>query len=1184
MDDSDLDLSDFSLEEIVQIQGVLKRDAALQKEVDAKRRHCQQEIHKMRLISATGTTSRMCARCRQSLGVLIGRGQICPQCNLLVCSDCKKTSGWVPASLGWLCSFCLLQRQSKYQAGDWFFGVSKATPIQDRPSERLMKETVAMRQPHQVHKVVKVDQGAARGDDLQRGSSSTLGGKKKKKRKSRDESHARAVDSRDPSLAHATGAAATKQKARKSRSFEDAQATAKTKPGRGVPDKPRSSTTSALPTLAQEDDDDDDTGTDTSTARSSHDARLITQSLPPDLLHSEPHSRQERRQHRSSSGHAPSTHSSTSAAVLPATAAVGEHVEELDTGSTSDRSAMHYSDEKDLKYEADSELSEQPASTSHDRQCYHSGGAKTEQDINTVAGVRPHIHQADLHDSTDDSSQAENLQYVRRSPSPRQHEQLVQPVVMETEIPTGDFEDTAVLSDMEAKEEDADESEDRTAARYSNEEDDDTARNRGDSRVESQLGFEHTESACPPAAAVTQSPVESKVETDSASDTTAHSASSMLPEAEQMDGLDDIPQRQRVRSNMSDGGSFRGLQRRANIKRKSGHGTSGGRHGSAASVTSQNLDDSVNRNSGVSIESALAAAASRLPQSSEDDTQECNQVEEPAAVVMLTERERARRAALERVRKKRANSANQATAEETANQFHEPAAPSATAAAAAVVVSSGAVQHNNEQGLSQRERARRIAVARVKERRRTSHPPMEYPLTRGAGMEEDAPAPQSEAISSDVPKPAGRPALQHRSSTVIPNFLSSSCAYDPEFDDEEFHGSDCDEDANAKASSVKRRTVGASDSESSGSESEGALNVDDYFTAAKAHGKHSSTAASRVEDMNHEDQPADQEDVANPYGIDAVDKTLNAGSAGHLQFDMRYGKGQLHIRINACNELAESHYAFIYAKIYLLPDLGKAGKRLTAIRQFSTSPNFKQEFTYKVGKDELHYRSLSISLWVKDTRDSTHNIFYGAVKKDFTRVELDSNWSVFEELLTEEPHSGSIRAIGSRRCSGNIDLSVRCKSIDSSELTEAGAVCRLDVLVRECNGISASDPDDLADPFICGMLLPGMKNRVKTRVCKATLQPEWNQQLTFADVTFSELPSLCIELSVWDYDRFTGNDFLGAVRLGLSTDSLQGSAEHDRATWRDSNAGEEKLWTEMLENPGDWVNTVLTLRDLSPHR
>lgn len=68
-------------------------------------------------------------------------------------------------------------------------------------------------------------------------------------------------------------------------------------------------------------------------------------------------------------------------------------------------------------------------------------------------------------------------------------------------------------------------------------------------------------------------------------------------------------------------------------------------------------------------------------------------------------------------------------------------------------------------------------------------------------------------------------------------------------------------------------------------------------------------------------------------------------------------------------------------------------------------------------------------------------------------------------------------------------------------------------------------------------LLPekGKGNKQKTHVAKRTCNPKWNHTFLYEDVSLDELKERCLELTLWDYDRLTSNDFLGGVRLSLGT-------------------------------------------------
>lgn len=46
-------------------------------------------------------------------------------------------------------------------------------------------------------------------------------------------------------------------------------------------------------------------------------------------------------------------------------------------------------------------------------------------------------------------------------------------------------------------------------------------------------------------------------------------------------------------------------------------------------------------------------------------------------------------------------------------------------------------------------------------------------------------------------------------------------------------------------------------------------------------------------------------------------------------------------------------------------------------------------------------------------------------------------------------------------------------------------------------------------------------------------QPQWNQSFIYSDVRPAELRSRILEVTVWDYDRFGSNEFLGEIGIDL---------------------------------------------------
>ena len=60
------------------------------------------------------------------------------------------------------------------------------------------------------------------------------------------------------------------------------------------------------------------------------------------------------------------------------------------------------------------------------------------------------------------------------------------------------------------------------------------------------------------------------------------------------------------------------------------------------------------------------------------------------------------------------------------------------------------------------------------------------------------------------------------------------------------------------------------------------------------------------------------------------------------------------------------------------------------------------------------------------------------------------------------------------------------------------------------------------------------ENKRRTKTITKTLNPEWNQTLVYAPVLSSELPFKTMEFTVWNYDRFKPNDFLGEVIIDMA--------------------------------------------------
>uniref|UniRef100_A0A2D4HBD1 Synaptotagmin-like protein 2 n=1 Tax=Micrurus lemniscatus lemniscatus TaxID=129467 RepID=A0A2D4HBD1_MICLE len=303
----------------------------------------------------------------------------------------------------------------------------------------------------------------------------------------------------------------------------------------------------------------------------------------------------------------------------------------------------------------------------------------------------------------------------------------------------------------------------------------------------------------------------------------------------------------------------------------------------------------------------------------------------------------------------------------------------------------------------------------------------------------------------------------------------------------------------------------------------------------------------------------------------------NVDVTGNLQFAIDYVEQlkEFHIFIAQGKDLAiadvKRQRSDPYVKSYLLPEKHKLGKRKTSVKKKTLNPVYNEILRYKIDKAVLESQRLNISVWHHDTFG--RNSFLGEVELELANWDWKDSQNkqmIWYPLKPRTPLKGL--ELENR---GEIKIALQYvpQPVGGKKIAATGEV---HIWVKQCNDLPVLRGPKL-NSFVKCTVLPdtSKKSRQKTRAVAKTTNPIFNHTMVYDGFKPEDLKEACVELSVWDHNKFA-NHFLGGLRIGLGTGKSYGIA----VDWMDSTLDEATLWERMINSPNTWVEDTLPLRML----
>uniref|UniRef100_A0A8C7LNS7 Rabphilin 3A homolog n=1 Tax=Oncorhynchus mykiss TaxID=8022 RepID=A0A8C7LNS7_ONCMY len=277
--------------------------------------------------------------------------------------------------------------------------------------------------------------------------------------------------------------------------------------------------------------------------------------------------------------------------------------------------------------------------------------------------------------------------------------------------------------------------------------------------------------------------------------------------------------------------------------------------------------------------------------------------------------------------------------------------------------------------------------------------------------------------------------------------------------------------------------------------------------------------------------PAPVEDDDNEYDSD------ESTTLGLLEFTLHYEQesNALHcniVKAKGLKPMDSNGLADPYVKLHLLPGASKSNKLRTKTLKGTLNPVWNETLVYHgITDDDMQRKTLRLS--VSDMDKFGHNEFIGETRVALKKLKANQkkNYSVCLERVVQVKKAGTGGSARDRIYTQDSHFTGRIL-VSLTYSTQQG---RLIVGVVRCAHLAAMDSNGYSDPFVKIFLKPdmGKKAKNKTQIKKKTLNPEFNEEFSY-EIKHGELAKKSLDISVWDYDMGTSNDFIGGCQLGIT--------------------------------------------------